>query len=225
MSETAERTALILGATGAVGRVLLDMALSHQEFAGVTVLARRPTGMVHPLLHERVVDFDRLAEAADAFRVTDLFCALGTTLAAAGSRAAFRQVDHDYVVTAARAARAGGVRRFLLVSSVGASPSAGSFYLRVKGETEAAVAKLRFQALHVFRPGLLLAERTERRPAERLGTAVMPLINPLLLGGLRKYRAIPPATVAAAMIGAALSGDRGTYIHHHDDILRLTAAF
>ena len=225
MSEGVERRALIFGASGLIGGLLVNMALSHQAFAGVTAVTRRRLDIHHPLLRNPVVDFADLAGHADALTATDVFCALGTTLRAAGSRASFRTVDHDYIVAAARLARARGAARFMLVSSAGARAGAPNFYLGVKGETEEAGGRLGFPTLHIFRPGLLLARREESRPGERFGVAVAPWLGPLMVGGLRKYRGIHPETVAAAMIGASMSGMTGTHIHHNDDMLRLTAEF
>ncbi len=225
MSETGERRALIAGATGLIGGLLVNMALSHQAFAGVTAVTRRRLDVSHPLLRNPVIDFDDLSRHAATLAATDVFCALGTTMRAAGSQAAFRLVDHDYIVAVARLARAAGAARFMLVSSVGARAGASNFYLGVKGETEEAVRRLGFPTLHIFRPGLLLSQRTESRPGERFGVAVAPWLGPLMVGGLRKYRGIDPETVAAAMIGASMSGMTGTHIHHNDDMLRLTAEF
>jgi uncharacterized protein YbjT (DUF2867 family) len=120
------RTALIAGATGLVGRHLLDALLPSPQYSGITAVVRRPLGRSDPRLDVRVVDFDQLA-AAPPVPATDAFCALGTTIAAAGSPDAFAAVDLGHVTAFARFARAGGVRRFVLVSSVGADPAASNF--------------------------------------------------------------------------------------------------
>ena len=130
-------------------------------------------------------------------------CALGTTIKQAGSQDAFRAVDHDAVLAFARAAVRAGCRTFVLVSSVGADRSARNFYLRVKGETEEAVAALGFARFVALRPSLMLGERGDRRPGEAVAQAVMPVIAPLLAGPLRRYRGISADAVAAAMIAAA----------------------
>lgn len=199
--------ALVLGATGLVGSRLVERLLADGRHASVRVLVRRSTGRSHPRLDERVVDFERLAEHADAFRVEDVFCCLGTTLRAAGSREAFRRVDHDYVVEAARLAKAGGALRFLLVSSSGATESSPFFYSRVKGEVERAAREEGPETLWIIRPSLLLGAREERRPLERLAQVVGRPLGRLLVGPLRRYRPIHAQTVAAAL--ARLAGAPG----------------
>lgn len=151
--------------------------------------------------------------------VDDAFCALGTTIKTAGSRAAFRRVDFGYVVAFARAARASNARRFMLVSAIGSSARSRIFYLRVKGETEEAVAALGFPALDIFRPGLLLGQRAESRPREALGMALAPFLNPLMLGPAKAYRGIPADMVAAAMIIAAGAERTGRQIHTYADMV------
>ena len=136
--------------------------------------------------------------------------ALGTTMRAAGSQAAFRAVDFDMVVDFARAARAGGARRMIVISSVGADAGSRNFYLRTKGEMERALEALDFERLDIVRPGLLRGERGgDRRPGERLGIIVSPLLNLLLRGRLDRYAAIDAQIVAAAVAGAGRAGRAG----------------
>jgi uncharacterized protein YbjT (DUF2867 family) len=124
------------------------------------------------------------------------------------------------VVAFARAARAAGARRFMLVSAIGASVRSGIFYLRVKGETEEAVAALGYPALNIFRPGLLLGKRAGSRPREVLGMALAPFLNPLMVGPANAYRGISADTVAA-MITAADTERTGRYIHTYADMMAL----
>jgi uncharacterized protein YbjT (DUF2867 family) len=209
------RTAVVAGATGLVGRHLLDALLSSAHYARITAVVRRPLARSHPRLDVRVVAFDRLGDEAPV-GATDAFCALGTTIAAAGSRDAFAVVDLDHVTAFARFARAGGVRRFVLVSSVGADPAAANFYLRVKGQAERAVAAIGFEGLDIIRPGLLLGARTESRPGEALAQRLVPPIAFALIGPLRKYRPVRASVVAAAMIGTALAQHTGVRVLEYD---------
>ena len=196
------RRALLAGATGLIGGHVLDLLLADPTYDEVTALVRRPLEIEHEKLGERVVDFDRLADeeppAAD-----DVFCCLGSTMKKAGSKAAFRKVDHDYVVATARLGLAGGGQQFFLVSSIGADAKSMYFYSRVKGEAEASVAELGYEACHIFQPSILMGERDENRPGERLGIAAARVLNHLRAGPLRGYRGIAPATVASAMVSAA----------------------
>jgi uncharacterized protein YbjT (DUF2867 family) len=209
------RSAVIAGATGLVGRHCLERLLASPAYGRVTAIARRQIARTDARLDVQVVSFDQLASTA-APGATDAFCALGTTIAAAGSRDAFRAVDFDYVTAFARWAHDGGAQRFVLVSSIGADPGAGNFYLRVKGQAERAVSAIGFEQLDVLRPGLLVGARSESRPGEALAQRVMPPLAFMLVGALRKYRPIPAAMVGAAMVGTALAAHRGVRVLEHD---------
>lgn len=215
------RTALVAGATGLIGGHLVKLLVADPAYEKVVVLARRRLeNIASPKLQTIIADFDALDAALSGIAVDDAFCALGTTIKVAGSQEAFRKVDHDYIAAFARAAKAAGARRFLLVSAMGADANSSIFYSRVKGETERAIRSIGFESLHIFRPGLLLGERREKRTGEEIGAALTPFLNPLMLGPLRAYRSIKSETVARAMAGAALSGGAGDHIHTYDAITR-----
>ena len=218
---SSHRTALLAGATGLVGGHLLRRLLADPRYRQVIAVSRKELGIEHPKLRPVITDFDAIEAAVAGLgeTVDDAFCALGTTVKTAGSRAAFQRVDFGYVVAFARAARASNARRFMLVSAIGSSARSRIFYLRVKGETEEAVAALGFPALDIFRPGLLLGPRAESRPLETLGMALMPLLNPLMLGPAKAYRGIPADMVAAAMIIAANAERTGRQIHTYADMV------
>lgn len=218
---SAGRTALLVGATGLVGREVLELLLGDDAWPHVTVVARRASGRSDPKLAERIVDFERLDDAEDAFAADDVFCCLGTTIRQAGSQEAFRRIDHDYVLNAARLARRTGAHRFLLVTALGADPGSRIFYNRVKGEAERDVTALGFDGVALLRPSLLLGDRPDRRIAEDIGQKMAPILSPLLLGPLRKYRALPGASVARAMVRIAKDGFTGVRIVESDEIARL----
>jgi len=212
--------AVILGATGMVGSACLPLLL--ERYDNVTAFVRRSTGLKHGRLTERMIDFGRLGTIEIPYGA-HVYCALGTTIKKAGSEEAFRKVDQDYPrMLAERAAGAGGAR-FVLVSSVGADAHSSTFYLRVKGELEDAVRGMAFQAVHIFRPSVLIGDRAERRTGESIGIAVAKVAGPFLLGSLRRYRAIPGATVARAMVGAGNKDVAGCFVYHYDEIKWLAA--
>jgi uncharacterized protein YbjT (DUF2867 family) len=206
------RRALIAGATGLVGARLLEALLADPAYTAVRALARRPLRLAHPKLVVDVIDFERLADVAFP-RVDDVYCCLGTTIAAAGSREAFRRVDHDYPLAIARAALAARARAFLFVSAMGADPRSAVFYSRVKGELEQAVAALGYRCAIAFRPSLLAGERAESRFGER---AALALLQPLRFLVPRKYRPIEAAAVARAMVEAAHRGPSGFTVVESD---------
>lgn len=223
---TQQQSALVAGASGLVGSALLQLLLAAPACDRVTAVGRRPLGVTHRKLTETVTDFDNLEAALARGEAADVaFCTLGTTIKKAGSQAAFRKVDHDYVLAFARAAQAAGARSFLLVSAIGADARSAVFYSRVKGETENDVGAIGFESVHLFRPGILLGDREETRLAESVGVALTPLLNPLLLGPFRAYRGIAAGTVARAMAAAANDPRPGRYVHTFNDMQALAASF
>jgi uncharacterized protein YbjT (DUF2867 family) len=214
------QVALLAGGTGLVGGYLLTMLDEDSYFDEVRALVRRPSNLRGRKLSEHVVNFAELHED-DLSGVTHVFCALGTTMKKAGGESAFRRVDYEYPLNLARGAASYGASRFLLVSSVGASANAGAFYLRVKGELEAALRALPFEALYLFRPSILLGSRQEERPGERLGMAAARALEWAMVGSFRKYRPMPAAVLARAMTVSAERGEPGSHILHYDEIRKL----
>jgi uncharacterized protein YbjT (DUF2867 family) len=190
------RTAVIAGATGLVGAVLLDLLLDDQTWDHVVAVGRREVARSHARLEQRVVDF---ADLGGLPACNDVFSCLGTTIKVAGSQEAFRAVDHDAVVALSEAAYRAGAERFLHVTALGASPRSRIFYNRVKGETERDVAASGVPATAAFRPSMIDGDRAERRPAERLGLAAMRAAGPLL----GRYRPTRVADLAAEMVAEA----------------------
>jgi uncharacterized protein YbjT (DUF2867 family) len=207
------RHALLAGATGLIGSQLLTQLLADERYARVTALSRRPLPLQHPRPQVLISDLSGLDAFGEALRADDVYCALGTTLAQAGSREAFAHVDHDLVMALAGAAYRAGSRRFLLVSAVGSSVKSPSFYSRTKGRVEQDLRAIGFDALHILRPSLLLGERVEARPMEALAQKLAPSLGLITRGPLARYRPVTAAEVAAAMIACAFSDRRGVQIH------------
>jgi uncharacterized protein YbjT (DUF2867 family) len=205
---------LLIGATGLIGRRVAGLGGES-----VHALVRRPTGGGGP---ETVAPPADWPAAVRRLGGAVAISALGTTWRAAGSEAAFRAVDFDMVVDFAAAARASGFRQMIVVSSVGADAGARAFYLRVKGEMEAALRALGFERLDIVRPGLLRGDRgSERRLGERVGILVSPIVNLLLRGRFDKYAAIDANIVADAIVTLAGRPEPGTFVHHNRDLHRL----
>ncbi len=221
---TNPRSALLLGATGLVGRSCLELLLQDDRYATVHALTRTPLSQQHPKLRSHVVPFAELARAVAELAASDVFCCLGTTIKKAGSEAAFRQVDYEYPLIAARSAAQSGARQFLIVTALGADPGSRIFYNRVKGEVERAICELPLATVHVLRPSMLLGERSEQRVGEAIGQVAMRALQPLMLGGARKYRPIAGETVARALLALAHQDRPGRHIHESDELQRLGGA-
>ncbi|MDH3252716.1 MAG: oxidoreductase [Ignavibacteria bacterium] len=216
------RTALLAGASGLVGGHCLKLLLQDPVYERIVVLVRSPLNITHERLVQHVVDFDQLDRFSDRIIASDVFCCLGTTMKTAGSQAAFRTVDYVYPTELARISAGNRAEQFLIVTALGADPSSSIFYNRVKGETEEAVKKNRFQAIHIFRPSMLLGDRKESRPAERVGSLLMRCFGFVFVGKLRKYRAIQSAEVAQAMVYTARQNCTGIHIYESDVINSLS---
>jgi uncharacterized protein YbjT (DUF2867 family) len=214
-AETAT-TAIVLGASGLVGSELVSVLRASPFYRNVLLLGRRPLGVSHAKIVERVIDFD--APDLEGISEGHLFCALGTTLRKAGSEAAQFRIDCEYPTTIATRLRAQGVQRMILVSSVGASTSASNFYLRTKGQLEANVIALGFESTSILRPSLLLGPRKEFRAGERAASALMKVANPFMVGPLRKYHSIDASTVAASMVQLAQAGAPGVRVVEYEEM-------
>ncbi len=227
------RDVLLAGATGLVGGLLLRRLLAEPRFDGrIYAPLRRDPGIADRRLAVLRTDFEPgssdagIAAALESRGARPLHAwvsCLGTTIRAAGSREAFIAVDRDLMLRTAQLAWDHGARHAMLVSSVGASRQSGNFYLRVKGEVEDAVAKIGFDRLDLIQPGLLLGQRGERRPGERLAQALAPVGNALMRGALQRYRAIAADEVAAAMVKLLGESVEGVFIHRYPSLHALAA--
>lgn len=194
-----------------MGAECLRQFAESDRFAPVIALTRRPLPSAPPRVATHVADFERLEEAADHFRVSHIVCALGTTIKKAGTQEAFRRVDHDIPLAAARLGLQEGARHFLLVSALGASARSRIFYSRVKGEVEDDIRALPYRSVTIVRPSLLLGERGEFR----LGEAVGKVFAGLIPG---RYRPVHARDVARTLLMAAVEDRPGVRIIESEDI-------
>lgn len=198
---------LLVGATGLVGRHVLEVALADARVDQVIVVARRPLSP-HPKMRALEVDFDHLPDTADWWHADAVICTLGTTMRAA-SQAAFRRVDHDYPLAVARLAHRHGTPAYVLNSALGADPASRIFYNRVKGEVEQALAGVGFASLTYVRPGLIGGSRDEFRFGERLLVSALNVARPVLPA---KWRVNPASRIARAMLDAAIDARPGVQV-------------
>lgn len=217
--ENHERQALVIGATGLVGGLLVRSLLQNPAYGRIRVLVRRRLELEHPKLEQHVVDWEQLEAQKDLFRdVDDVYCCLGTTIKKAGSQENFRQVDFHYPVRAAKLAKEQGVSQMLVISSMGADAGSRVFYSRTKGEMEDALSAIGLRALHIFRPSLILGDRKEKRLGEQLAAHAMTFLDRWMKGRVDKYRAIQASTIARAMMNIALVQTSGNHVYSNDVI-------
>jgi len=212
-------TAVLAGATGLVGGECLRCLLAEPRYTRVVAVTRRKLAVPggERRLRQVVVDFDHLDTVRDQLAADHVFCALGTTLRQAGSRARFRVVDHDYPACLARLTRQAGARHFSLVSALGAGVASPFFYSRVKGELESALRQMDWPSLAILRPSVIAGERPESRPIERLSEHLLRLAP-------RTWRAVGAGDIAAAMVATALREPPGVTVIESRDIPGVAAA-
>jgi uncharacterized protein YbjT (DUF2867 family) len=207
---------LILGATGAVGHLVLLAALKSNKINEVVAPTRKPLDRDSKLLNP-VVDFAALDSSASWWGVDAVICALGTTLKIAGSQEAFAKIDRDLPVLVGQITRAKGAKSYALNSSLGASLR-GNFYLMTKAQAEAGLQELAFPSLTIVRPSLIDTERSDSRPGEQIGLMVAKAFKPLIP---KKYRAVPAENIAQTLLNAVLASKPGVQIIESDQLQNL----
>jgi len=217
------KTALVAGASGLVGSRLTTLLEESDQYGEIHLVTRRMLTLNDETIRQHVVDFEALRRGdADAGTeigpVDDVFCALGTTIRKAGSQAAFALVDHDLVVAMGALARKLEARRFLVVSSLGASPRSSQFYLRTKGDMEASLQSLDLAQLLIFRPSLLKGNRDEFRPGEAISNLALRLFTPVVPA---KFQPVTDDVLARAMLLAASEEQEKLRIYESDEIRKM----
>ncbi len=200
-----QKTAIILGATGLCGSLLLKRLLADENYACIKLFSRRTSGNSSPKIKEFVGDVLQLENFKNDFTADEVFCCVGTTSAKTKDRTIYRAIDFGIPSTAAKLAKENRIPTFMVISSMGANAGSKIFYSRTKGEMEQAVLDQKIPHTYILQPSLILGERGENRLGESIGATVMKGIGPLLRGKAKKYRAIKADTIAAAMINLAKS--------------------
>lgn len=196
---------LLIGASGLVGSHVLARLLRESRVAQVIAPARRPLAW-DARVQAPVVDFDALPDTPSLWSVDAVICTLGTTMAQAGSREAFRRVDFEYPMRIATLARGHGAAAFALTSAMGADTRSRFFYNRVKGELEAALHAQGWPSLTLVRPGLIAGARSGNRPAEYVAGRVLGALGPVLP---RRFRVSPAPRIADALVEHAVAAEPG----------------
>lgn len=219
------KIAVVAGATGLTGSTLLRQLAGDTRFDRVVALVRSAKRSMPERVESVIVDFEAFANGDATIAVhhaaTDqlvVFCCLGTTIKVAGSQAAFRRVDFDYVVAIARWAKVQHAVHFGLISALGASAKSSVFYTRTKGEAEDAVRALALPSVHIVRPSFIDGNRTESRPGESVAIRFARGISPLLLGPLRRYRVVTAEAIAASLLAASTSPVAGVSVTESEAI-------
>lgn len=211
------KTATLIGATGLIGGQLLQLLQEDPGFGVIKVLVRRPVEIVHPKVQVIQIDFADEAAYQAAIAGSDVvFCAVGTTLKQVNrDMVAYRKIDYDIPVNAARFCVASNCPKFLLVSSVGANSKSSNFYLKLKGEVEEKVSSLGLASLSIFRPSMLMGRQGEFRFGEKMAELLMVALAFLIPA---KYKAIAAREVAKAMLNTSKQNNYGLSIYEYSAI-------
>ncbi len=214
------KTAVVIGASGLTGGLLVKRLIDSPIYSKIIIVARKPFENLSPKIETQLIDFQYETDYLSAVVGDDIFCCIGTTLRKAGSIEAFRKVDVDIPLMAAKSAKTNGSKTFIVVSSIGTSAKTKNYYLKAKYDMESGVIGCNFEKTGILRPSMILGKRAEFRFGEGLGRILFAPISRLFTGNLRKYRPIQADAIASAMLNIA----NGTYpqtIFESDEIQRI----
>ena len=197
------KTAIILGATGLTGNVLLHKLLESSDYKLITLFTRSSCGIVHPKIKEHIVDLFELEKYGEHFNADVVFCCIGTTKAKTPNQETYLKIDYGIPFAAAKLCVENNINTFVVISALGANKNSKIFYNRIKGEMEAAVLNLGIENAYVLQPSLIGGKRKEYRFGELIGKYLMIILNPLFKGRLKKYQSINPKTIASCMMWLA----------------------
>ncbi|WP_374174681.1 NAD(P)H-binding protein [Flavobacterium tructae] len=215
------KKAILYGASGLVGSYILDNLLNNNNYEQVIIVVRKDLNIQHPKLKTLIGDFNSLSKVIKDIQVDEVFIALGTTQKKTPDKKLYYQIDHDYPILAAKLAKENGAKAVFLVSALGANTKSSIFYTKLKGETEQGIISLNLEHTYIFRPSIILGDRKESRPMEKVFIGIFKLINPLFVGSLSKYKGIEAEDIAKAMVKSAERLDQKVKILHWEEMTTL----
>ncbi len=214
--------AILIGGSGLIGSSLLSELLKSDQITDILLVARKASGISDPKIRELILNFDDLDTHTEKFKADIIFSCLGTTRNKTPDETLYRKIDLEYPLKMLEIAINNGIKQFHIVTSLGADAYSSNSYLRLKGELENRLKSLGIPSLHIYQPSFLRGERQEKRPAEYIANIFTTLIDPLMVGSLKKYRSIKAETVAKAMLNQALKDLKGTFIYPSKQIHNLS---
>lgn len=214
--------ALVFGATGLVGNILLKKLLSDDSYTQITAVTRKPLPINHEKLNSIEGDFnslDRIVRESQAFECDVVFCCLGTTLKKARSKEAFKLVDYDYPLKIAQLLKSKNpLAQFHIISALGADSNSRVFYNRIKGEIEDSLIDINFEKLVIYRPSLILGNRDDKRPLEQIGQLIAKFLDPFITAVVPGYAGIEASKIAEIMILKSKKDFKGNVFVESDEI-------
>ena len=207
-----EKTAIVLGATGLTGSILLQKLLHDKRYNSIKVFTRKPTGIKHSKIIEIECDLLKLEESKNDFTGDEVYCCIGTTAKKTPDKRMYKQIDFGIPVSAAKLCKEKRISILLIISSIGANAKSSVFYSKTKGEMEQAVLAFQVPYTYILQPSFIIGDRKEKRAGEKFGIALSKIVQPLLIGPITKYRAINADIIATAMIYLANNGFDGQFV-------------
>ena len=199
------KTAIIIGATGLTGSLVLERLLGNDAYSKIKLFSRTGTGMSHPKIEEHLVDLLKLESHKDDFTADEVYCCIGTTKKKTPDQSKYHDIDFGIPATVARLCKENRIEVMTVVSAIGANAKSSIFYNRTKGEMENAVLAAGIPKTYILRPSFIGGNRLEKRAGEKIGIAVFKFLKPLFLGRLKKYAIIDAGSIADRMIQLANS--------------------
>ncbi|SMO71362.1 Uncharacterized conserved protein YbjT, contains NAD(P)-binding and DUF2867 domains [Saccharicrinis carchari] len=215
------KTAIILGATGLSGSLLLKKLVDDDSYGTIKLFLRKPTGNKSPKIQEFIGDMLQLEDFKKDFMADEVFCCIGTTTAKTKDKALYRAIDMGIPAAAAKLCAQNNIPVFMVISAIGANANSNIFYNRTKGEMEGAVLSQQIPTVYILRPSLIVGGRQENRVGESMAAWLMKILNPFLFGRLKKYRSIKANTIASAMHRLAITQLEVPTIIESDRIARI----
>ncbi|WP_131537760.1 NAD(P)H-binding protein [Pedobacter nototheniae] len=212
------KKAIIFGASGFIGSYLLEYLLKNPDYEQVIIVVRKALNISNPKLKMLIGDFNTLHTLRENLIADEIYIAIGTTKKSVPNEDQYYQIDHDYPVLAAKFAKENGAKSVSVVTAVGANAKSNMFYIKTKGEIERDIVALNFDYTHIFRPSMLMGNRKEHRPMEKVFMGIWSIINPILLGPLKKYKGINGSEVAKAMINSNKDETEKVKIYHWQEM-------
>ena len=215
------KTAILLGATGLTGNILLHKLIDDKNYSKIKLFSRSSVDVKSEKIEEFLVDLLSLENQTKDFTADEVFCCIGTTAAKTKDKSLYKAIDYGIPVTAAKIAKQNGIATFVVMSSMGADAKSSVFYNKTKGEMECDVKKQNIKNTYILRPSLIGGDREEFRLGEKIGKGIMRILNPFFVGSLKKYKMIHPEKIAICMHILA-STTPITNIFSSDEIIKIS---
>ncbi|WP_276364343.1 nucleoside-diphosphate sugar epimerase [Daejeonella sp. H1SJ63] len=213
---------ILVGGSGLIGSCLLSELRSSDEISDILLVARSASGISDPKIRELILNFDDLDSHAEELKADIIFSCLGTTTGKTPDANLYRKIDLEYPLKMLHIGMNKGLKQFHIVTSIGADAASSNSYLKLKGELENSLKSSGVPSLHIYQPSFLKGERREKRPAEIIMNILSVIIDPLLIGPLKKYKSIKAKTVAKTMLKQSLKDLKGTFIYPSIQIQNLS---